>query len=158
VKTRSANSILIIPGTIIGFLVLELVAIRLGWDMFAEWQLRSLLQKQGIDTEAVVIEVHEPPARGGSTVKYQFASQYGEVVYGYEGISGSDIERFQPGTKIAIIYDPENPERSMLKYPPPDYSFVFNIPIVAVALLGIVAFAGAGIRLLVIRRRWSKGR
>jgi hypothetical protein len=150
---RKSRGILILPLTIIAFLALEIVAILIIRESIADWRLQSLLQQRGIGAEAVVTRLDES-AKGSSTVEYRFGvtTPQGseEEYYGYADIPGTEIDRFQPGTSVKIVYDPKNPERSMLEDPPQNYSFIANLPIVVAAFIGIVAIVGAGIRLLLI--------
>jgi hypothetical protein len=150
---RKSRSILILPLTVFAFLALEIVAILIIRGSIADWQLQSLLQERGIGAEAVVTRLDEP-AKGMATIEYQFivtTSQGNEEdYYGYAEIPGPETARFQPGMNTAIIYDPDNPERSRLEDPPQIYSIVPDLLIVIAAFIGTIAIAGAGIRLLLM--------
>ncbi|CAN2532343.1 hypothetical+protein [Methylocapsa aurea] len=127
-----------------------------GTTAYTKWQA-NILQTRGLAAEGHVTGVLDHTKRRSAFVSlsYEFRNASGEAVQGWDNVGQNYFDRLSTGSLVEIIYDPQKPERSAIRYPGmeeifvPYRSFEFSLPIA----IGVLAVYGVGVWLW--RRQYS---
>jgi hypothetical protein len=129
----------------------------LGTTAYAKWQT-YLLQTRGLSAEGHVIGVldHTKRRKALHPLSYEFQIASGEAVHGWDNVGQNYFDRLSTGSLVEIIYDPQKPERSAIRYPGMEEIFVFYRSFEFTLPIAISALAVYGATVWLWRRQYSR--
>ncbi len=128
-----------------------------GTTAYTKWQT-YLLQTRGLSAEGHVIGVldHTKRRQALHSLSYEFQIASGKIVQGWDDVGRNYFDQLSTGSLVEIIYDPQKPERSAIRYPGMEKIFVFYRSFEFTLPIAIGALAVYGATVWLWRRQYSR--